>query len=392
MHSNRALFASLVVVSSIAFAAGCGDSTSSGGGGAGAGGGGDTGGAGGGAGGSTNAIEAPLDTWTWVDFPESKCMDGSPTGIAVNLHDASPNVVIFLEGGNACFNNLSCLSTANPNGYSKATFESDGLDAIASYPYLDRDNPDNPFKDMSLVYIPYCSGDLHFGNKADVEVGNKVRQFHGYANMTAYLERLVPTFPDADRVVLSGISAGGFGAALNYDHVAQAFGTAVKTDLVDDCGPPMSSDFIPTCLQQHLADTWGLFDSFPAGCADCGAAPFVEPYVDYILSTYPDRSIGLISSEADETISNLLGFGEDNCSSIDSAPLPYDAAKYKAGLEDLRDRIGAAGNFRLFLIPGTEHVFLNNPIGSVSVDGTALEDWITQDITEDAAWENVPAP
>ena len=75
-------------------------------------------------------IDVPENEWTFVPFADSRCMDDSATGIAVNFTSKSEDLVIFLEGGNACFNNLSCLSTANPNGYSKATFESDGLDAL----------------------------------------------------------------------------------------------------------------------------------------------------------------------------------------------------------------------------------------------------------------------
>ena len=82
-----------------------------GGGTAGSGGTGGTGGTGGA--GASGPINAPADEWTFIDFPEAVCMNGTPTGIAINPHASSEDVLIFLEGGNACFNLISCLSTAN---------------------------------------------------------------------------------------------------------------------------------------------------------------------------------------------------------------------------------------------------------------------------------------
>lgn len=246
---------------------------------------------------------------------------------------------------------------------------------------------------MSFVYVPYCSGDLHAGDREGVTVANVERQFKGYSNMSAFLERLVPTFSGAQRVVLTGISAGGFGATLNYDHVASAFGAEVDTILMDDSGPLLAAPYAPECLQQHFYDTWGYADTIAAGCPDCQEGNFTEAFVEHLLGKYPDARLGLISSAEDATITNLLGFGLDDCVNLQTSPLDYDLAEYTAGLEDLRDRVAAGSSgFRLFLIPGDEHVFLDNALGSVNQDGTALTDWIAQALAGDAAWANVPAP
>jgi hypothetical protein len=281
--------------------------------------------------------------------------------------------------------------TANLDGYDADKFDAQGATDVGRYPYLDRSNPDNPFKDFSMIYVPYCTGDLHAGDRADVTVDEEVRQFHGFRNMTAFLDRIVPTFPDAERVIITGISAGGFGAALNYDHVATAFGDQVKTTLIDDSGPPMADPFVPQCLQEHLYETWGFENTLPADCEGCSGA-FVEPYVEYLLAKYPERSMALISSDADETISTLLGFGLDDCVNLQTTPLPYDPAEYRAGLEDLRDGAGAAGRFRLYMLASTEHVWLDNEIGTVSVEGVALEDWLADAVAEDSAWASVADP
>ena len=53
-------------------------------------------------------ITAPAKTWTWVNFPDAVCDDGSPTGIGVSLNPASKDILIFLQGGGACWDYDSC--------------------------------------------------------------------------------------------------------------------------------------------------------------------------------------------------------------------------------------------------------------------------------------------
>src|SRR5262245_54405098 len=129
-RSTSLVFLSSCAVAGALIITGCGDSTTdpSGGGGRGANGGGPaTGGSGGrpGGGGPDGPINVPPNEWTFVDFPDALCMDGSPTGIAVNPNPDSDDVVIFLQGGNACFNNASCLVVAHPDGYTADTFETE---------------------------------------------------------------------------------------------------------------------------------------------------------------------------------------------------------------------------------------------------------------------------
>ncbi len=132
------------------------------------------------------------NTWTFVDFPDSLSMAGTPTGIGVNLNSASKDVIIYLEGGNACFNTVSCAITYNAGGYqdttpaangSQSNFENDKTTFLTSAPLFQR-AAGNPLKDYNYIYVPYTTGDLHFGD-ATGTVGGKMRTFHGYKNMTS---------------------------------------------------------------------------------------------------------------------------------------------------------------------------------------------------------------
>src|SRR5215831_3475391 len=209
------------------------------------------------------------EKWTWVPFADAKCRDGSSTGIAINPHPDSDKLMIFLQGGGACFNAATCAD--NPSSFSAADFAALDVPACGSQeevPHgcisvnngiLDRTNPANPVKDWSYVFVPYCTGDVHGGNNPAGTVAGiaGTQQFVGYFNMGLYLARLLPTFPGITRVLLTGVSAGGFGSVAAYGPVSRAFPSA-QVDMLDDSGPPMSAPYFAACLQDLQRQTWGL--------------------------------------------------------------------------------------------------------------------------------------
>lgn len=65
-------------------------------------------------------LDTAEDTWEWVEVAGATCRDGSPAGFGVRRSTTSDRVVIYLEGGGACFNGESCL--ANPAAFGAADF------------------------------------------------------------------------------------------------------------------------------------------------------------------------------------------------------------------------------------------------------------------------------
>src|SRR5262249_42892316 len=121
---------------------------------------------------------------------------------------------------------------------------------------FDRNEPKNPFKDWNVVFVPYCTGDVHAGDHvstySDTNGGNTKMWHHkGHANILAYLKRLAPPFPNMKKVVVSGSSAGGFGASMNYDDFRKYFPSG-QSYLIDDSGPPLEAPNIP----QGYIDAW----------------------------------------------------------------------------------------------------------------------------------------
>lgn len=352
-----------------------GDATTAGGGGDGGAGGMAAGGAGTGGTGlrgsggmppTGDPIVAPDGTWTWVDFPGATCRDGSTTGIGVNLNSASDEVMIYLEGGGACFNQTTCAS--NPSSYGAGDFSPPGGGVF------DRSNPSNPVADWNFVYVPYCTGDVHSGNQPNAMVpGVGVQQFVGYANMEQYLERLVPTFPNATQVLLTGVSAGGFGAAGTTDLVMREF-APIGVTLIDDSGPPMGTAQAPTCLQDLWRQLWGLDQTILADCGtDCPTSDdYLIDWAEHLASSHPNRTAGLISSRRDIVIRAFYGQGSNNCTGI----LPIVGTLFEAGLDDFKAQLIPYGNFGTYYISGTSHTWIGGgSFYSTTVDGVPLSTW-----------------
>src|SRR5215471_1057250 len=47
-------------------------------------------------------------TWTWIPVDGAICRDGSKTGFGVSVGTETDKLMIYLEGGGACFNALTC--------------------------------------------------------------------------------------------------------------------------------------------------------------------------------------------------------------------------------------------------------------------------------------------
>jgi Pectinacetylesterase len=321
-------------------------------------------------------ISAPDQQWTWVPIPGAVCRDGSATGIGVRLNSASKKVYVYLEGGGACFNDATCAISLGSFG--EAAFEA-WAGTVGLTGVFDTTQNVNPVQDWNAVYVPYCSGDVHAGAVTGADVpgaGSPQNQdFVGYQNMGLYLQRIVPTFADATTVLLTGISAGGFGAALNYDRVASAF-CPQPVMLLDDSGPPMSDTYLAPCLQKQWRGLWNLAATLPSSCADCTepSGGGIVNYVTYLANRWPNSNLGLISSTHDAVISTFYGFGADDC----TASVPLAPETYEAGLDDLRaNYLSTSGHWGSYFIDSITHTWLLGPgFYTTSVNGVPLTQWV----------------
>lgn len=323
----------------------------------------------------TAPIVAPPNTWTFVPFNDALCGNNSGTGIGVNLSSSGSRVLIFLNGGGACWDAQTCMTlqtAANFNsGYGLAEFNSQ-IPALGTS-FFDRNSLTNPFRTYHFVFVPYCTGDLHFGNNPSINYAGNLRSHRGYANLGAFLERLRVTFPTSPRVVLAGSSAGGFGAALNWSRVQQAFGN-IRVDMIDDSGQFMPASIVsPSGAAEQLRFTnWNLAATLPAGCSDCFSNG-LDHIFTFNATQMPDNRGALLSYRPD---------------TVNPSFFQITPADFTTGLNlTLANRWDPFPTKRYFIVGSSGHALLANL--SVQSNGMSLETFLTRMLTDDPAWMNV---
>ncbi len=120
-------------------------------------------------------------------------------------------LVMYYQGGGACWENLTCSIPVCKNGADPVTDDPDN----ATAGFADLSNPDNPFKDWNIVFVTYCTCDIHFGDAdqtysglfPDINVSHR-----GFENAKVVEKFARENFLNPDAVFVTGSSAGGYGA------------------------------------------------------------------------------------------------------------------------------------------------------------------------------------
>jgi len=310
-------------------------------------------------------------SWSWVEFPDSSCDEGTPTGIAVNP-GTGPDLLVFLDGGGACWDYLTCysLNLAKHGPVGLAQFQARLQNELPGS-ILDRSLAGNPYADATLVFVPYCTGDIHGGDKvATYTLGADVRTHRhvGRRNLIAFLRRIAPTWPAPRQLAVAGSSAGGFGSVINYEAFRHYWPNAPAI-LIDDSGPPLGSNAADAVRIAGWYDAWNLGAALDPVCGS-GCRSQLAALLPVLAQRYPNDRMALLSSLRDQVISGyylLAGPAlEQELLALASqvvAPLP---------------------NVRHFYVAGTTHPMLDKPASFTQ--GATLLEWLGQQKRGDPAW------
>jgi hypothetical protein len=124
-------------------------------------------------------------------------------------------LLVYYQGGGACWEQLTCtvpVCDANVTPEDNPNLDSSG--------FADASNPDNPFRDWNVVFVSYCSCDIHFGDAAqdynNEDAANPKHVEHrGYQNSRIVEKFAREHFVAPDQVFVTGSSAGAYGAWFN---------------------------------------------------------------------------------------------------------------------------------------------------------------------------------
>ena len=313
----------------------------------------------------------PEVEWRSVIAPSTcQCSDGSEFRYWVR--EANPKkVLFFLQGGGACFSAGTCGPGSET--YTRNLAKEKGPLGKGAKGIFDLDDKRNPFRDYSMVYVPYCSGDVHLGNTVQ-DYGNGVVIHHnGYVNAGTALAATAAMFPDTEQIVVAGASAGSAGSPL-YGGLAH--------------------DVLPDAKIRVLADSSGAYPATPGITAAIGGlwgtTNAIPPWPTTAGLTAEQWTLpGLFVQSAKhdpEIVFGRFDYAYDDVQA-DFAALAGISADNLVTLIDDNEKLVEDGGVDLhtWVQPGVEHTVVGKPdFYKTELDGTKLYDWVADLIDGEA--------
>jgi len=311
------------------------------------------------------------------------CIAGTPLTVFHQARDPM-KLLVFFNGGGACWQDFyfcSILADADPPA--EAGIFTDSFDDGGA-------GIDNPLADWSKLYVSYCDGSVFSGDNDVVDPNfpfGPVRFHRGVRNMTAALDLGRSLHPQANQVLLSGSSAGGFAVANLAPSVYRfVFPPAAKLYAFDDAGPPINNPLLVGDVLARSND-WAFDQFYPESCTDCDIFGNGSEYLTWTLQNDFGIKESLYSTDGDQVIRFFLG-------------VPTQEA-YRAALLNATDPLNALvpNRYKRFIRSGdTSHTSLRGDLFyTAEADGVPLYEWTDDFVNDDPGWVDivedfVPAP
>jgi hypothetical protein len=240
-----------------------------------------------------------------------KCRPGNTQYSFYYKEGKEKNLLVFFDGGGACWNSETCVK-GNLGDLPAYRAELGASSDPANFGgVFDLNNAANPYRDWSMVVVPYCTGDIHWGSKDQTyrdetglvtgELGGKVKIRHrGFDNFLYVREWMKSRFSDRrsrdgnlQKIIVTGSSAGGYGSAFAFPHVKQTFPKATAYLMADGANGVITDGFLDVAVR-GLDSSWGMagnlahwipgMDTLPY----VPAASFANAYYYAVAAYYPN--------------------------------------------------------------------------------------------------------
>lgn len=182
---------------------------------------------------------------------DAVCSDGSEFAFYTRAGDPE-KLLFYLQGGGACWN----LQTCDPLGRPSYTVNLDAFHPSQMDGIFNFSRADNPLSDHTMVFVPYCSADVHLGDATQnytrpVEWMKKLQRkgglpkpvtptftvlHRGLANARAALKWLQNQPSQPRTVLVAGSSAGSIPSPYYAQQVAALYPEAQVSQLGDGSG------------------------------------------------------------------------------------------------------------------------------------------------------------
>jgi hypothetical protein len=293
--------------------------------------------------------------WEHIEVEGAVCSRGTPYSFFT--HTGDPNkLMVYFQGGGACWG----ASTCKPGGTFDDTVERDDISFYGGI--FDFADPENPVADYSIVVVPYCTGDVHTGaaEREFSESGDEFTiAFNGFTNAQAVLDWTYAQYDALSEVIVTGSSAGAYGAIFNAPYVLEHYPNARALVLGDAGMGVFPAEWDGLTL-------WGTPENLYSG----EGYDVVETSVDFANNLYlaaaaafPDVQFVVYTSDRDFVQAGfylMQGGAED----------------WNAIMENSIAALNQLDNFRSYLAWGGTHTILASRLFyQMQVGGVSFRDW-----------------
>lgn len=316
----------------------------------------------------TTKGDATVYTFATADGPS--CMRGAPYRASVRQTE-SEDLMIFMQGGGACWSDFCLATTSAPPGIPGKTN------------ILNPTLAENPVRDWNVVYMPYCDGSLFVGdNIVEEPNGKKGPRIHaGLQNTSASLTLAHELFPAPNRILLAGSSGGGFGT-LMVTYIVRYVWPDTPIYVMNDSGVGVAHDGDRSFIDK-LIDEFGARSFLPADCPTCGDDGHIAVLANYLLERDDNVRIGVFTSWYDGIISEVFlktGAGPF-ADAIDKVTTPIHEAhpeRYRRFIIDDYTHTGTLGD--VSGIVGTDLKAVELPAGGIGALASNLKIGVMHEI------------
>ncbi|HUS44382.1 MAG TPA: pectin acetylesterase-family hydrolase [Ilumatobacteraceae bacterium] len=213
---------------------------------------------------TTEVAGSTVGDWTAIPGGDDcRCSDGSEFEVWERQGDPT-KVVLFFQGGGACFSAETCGPESRLFERSITIGEAPDFGGI-----FDETNPENPLAGHSVVYVPYCTGDVHLGNRVTEYSDTVTIDHNGFTNARKGLDTVLANYPDVEQLVVAGASAGSIPtpafAGLAADELPD-------TEIVTLGDSSAAYPDVPA-LNAGIGGLWGVLENVPDWPVNEGLTP-----------------------------------------------------------------------------------------------------------------------
>jgi hypothetical protein len=301
-------------------------------------------------------------------------------------------MVVYFQGGGACWNSLTC---GLPTCKTETGAFDDPSDATSGF--ADLSNPDNPFKDWSVVMIPYCTGDVHWGDST-YDHGSAgapfVVQHKGAVNAKVVEKWAREHFVMPDEVFVTGSSAGAYGAIASSPSLMEFVWPSSEFAVLGDAGNGViTNEFLVNDISK-----WGIEKNVPrwieALDVPITELSIVDVYVE-VAKQYPWNRFGTYTTAYDGGSGGQTGFYNVMLTGSPLGALSWWDAScawnpvMRAQNFEIATR--TPGNFRSYVGTGSRHTMWgNNKVYTDTTGGVpTLLSWVGAMVDGTAEWTDV---